>query len=187
LLIAGAGFKPEPTMLEAIVAPNMEKDLSSGKAHDLHNAMRAVVQRVSEAEVRVSGESVGKTGRGLLVLLGVEKGDSEADAEYLAEKIAGLRIFEDENGKMNLGIQDVSGEMLVVSQFTLAGDCRKGRRPSLDNAAEPEKAESLYEVFVGRTRETGIKVETGRFRAVMDVHLVNHGPVTFILDSGKRF
>ncbi len=149
--------------------------------------MRAVLQRVSEAEVRVSGESVGKIGKGLLVFLGVEKDDSEADASYLAEKTAGLRIFEDDQGKMNLSVQDVSGAMLVVSQFTLAGDCRKGRRPSFDNASPPEDAERLYGIFVGRIKELGVKVETGRFRAFMDVHLVNQGPVTFMLDSRKKF
>ena len=149
--------------------------------------MRAVAQRVSEAKVLVSGENAGSIGKGLLVFLGVEKEDSEADADYLAEKIAGLRIFEDDKGKMNLSLKDSSGEILVVSQFTLAGDCRKGRRPSFDNVAEPEKAERLYEYFVSKISGLGIAVQTGRFRAFMDVRLVNQGPVTFILDSKKLF
>ncbi len=135
----------------------------------------------------VSEERVGAIGKGLLVFLGVEKEDTEADAGYLAEKISGLRIFEDDQGKMNLSLPDISGEVLVVSQFTLAGDCRKGRRPSFDNAAPPERAEILYENFVQRIKDLGMNVQTGKFRALMHIHLVNQGPVTFILDSKKLF
>jgi D-tyrosyl-tRNA(Tyr) deacylase len=149
--------------------------------------MRAVIQRVSEAEVRVSGEIVGKIDKGLLVFLGIEKEDKEEDAYYLAEKIAGLRIFEDDQGKMNLSLLDVTGEILVVSQFTLAGDLRKGRRPSFDKSAPPETAERLYEIFINKIKNLGLNVQTGRFRALMEVHLVNQGPVTFILDSKKLF
>lgn len=149
--------------------------------------MRAVVQRVSRASVTVEGEIVGAIGKGFVVLLGVTHDDSEADAAYLAEKILGLRIFEDDAGKMNLALGDVQGECLVVSQFTLYGDCRKGRRPSFVAAAGPEQAERLYESFVGCLREKGIGVATGRFRAHMDVELVNDGPVTLLLDSRKGF
>ena len=149
--------------------------------------MRAVVQRVSRGSVTVGGEIVGSIGKGFVVLLGVTHDDTEADASYLAEKILGLRVFEDDAGKMNLALADVGGACLVVSQFTLYGDCRKGRRPSFVAAAGPEQAEALYEVFVERVREGGIAVETGRFRAHMDVELVNDGPVTMLLDSGKGF
>lgn len=149
--------------------------------------MRAVVQRVSSASVTVDGEVVGKIDRGFLVLLGVGVDDSESDTIVLAEKVAGLRVFEDENGKMNLSLKDVDGSMLVVSQFTLFGDCRKGRRPSFVEAARPEKAESLYETFVAEVQGQGIAVETGRFQTHMDVQLVNDGPVTLLLDSRKAF
>jgi D-tyrosyl-tRNA(Tyr) deacylase len=149
--------------------------------------MRALVQRVSRANVTVDVDVVGSIGKGFVVLLGVTHDDSEADAAYLADKILGLRIFEDDAGKMNLSLADVSGACLVVSQFTLYGDCRKGRRPSFVAAAGPERAEALYEVFVERIRDGGIVAETGRFRAHMDVELVNDGPVTMLLDSGKGF
>ena len=149
--------------------------------------MRAVVQRVSSASVTVEGDVVGQIERGFLVLLGVGTEDGEADAVSLAEKIAGLRVFEDDNGKMNLSLKEVDGRMLVVSQFTLFGDCRKGRRPSFVEAARPEKAESLYECFVAEVLGQGISVETGRFQTHMDVQLVNDGPVTLLLDSRKAF
>lgn len=149
--------------------------------------MRAIIQRVKEARVEVDGEVVGRIGEGILVLLGAGKDDTEEDAEYLAEKILTLRIFEDKDGKMNLSVTDTGGGVLVVSQFTLYGDCRKGRRPSFDKAAPSELAERLYELFVRTIRERGVKVETGRFRAMMDVHLVNSGPVTLMLDSKKLF
>ena len=149
--------------------------------------MRAIIQRVKEARVDVDGETVGKIGEGVLVLLGAEKDDSGVDTEYLAEKILTLRIFEDGEGKMNLSVADTGGSLLVVSQFTLYGDCRKGRRPSFDKAAPPEVAEALYEEFVSKLRARGARVETGRFRAMMDVHLVNWGPVTLMLDSKKEF
>lgn len=137
--------------------------------------------------MEVDGEVVGRIGEGVLVLLGAGKDDTEEDAEYLAEKILTLRIFEDSEGKMNLSVTDTGGEILVVSQFTLYGDCRKGRRPSFDKAAPPGEAERLYELFVRKLRERGAKVETGRFRAMMDVHLVNRGPVTLMLDSKREF
>lgn len=149
--------------------------------------MRAVVQRVASASVVVDGEVVGQIERGLLVLLGVGTDDTDVDAVALAEKITGLRVFEDEAGKMNLALNDVNGQMLVVSQFTLFGDCRKGRRPSFVEAARPEKAELLYETFVAEIRGQGIHVETGRFQTHMDVSLVNDGPVTLLLDSRKVF
>ena len=145
------------------------------------------MQRVSRCRVQVDGEVVGQIGRGLLVLLGVGKADNESAANYLVEKILGLRIFEDNQKKINLSIQDKSGEMLVVSQFTLFGDVRRGRRPSFDGAARPEQANHLYEYFVTKVREAGIRCETGRFQAMMDVELVNQGPVTILLDSEKAF
>jgi D-aminoacyl-tRNA deacylase len=145
--------------------------------------MRAAVQRVSESEVTVDGESVGRIGRGLMVLLGVAGGDTETEVRFLADKIPRLRIFEDDGGKMNRSLLDVGGGMLVVSQFTLLADCRKGRRPSFVQAAQPETANALYEDFVRRVRELGIHVETGQFGAMMAVSLVNDGPVTLILES----
>jgi len=149
--------------------------------------LRAIIQRVSEAEVVVDNEVTGKIQQGLLVLLGVEEGDSQKDCDYLADKVAGLRVFDDAEGKMNLGVTDVDGKVLVVSQFTLLGDCRKGRRPSFVDAAPPEIGQQLYEAFCQRIREQGIDVETGRFRSHMQVQLVNDGPVTLMLDSRKRF
>jgi D-aminoacyl-tRNA deacylase len=149
--------------------------------------MRACVQRVSQAQVSVAGEVVGRIQRGLLVLLGVAAGDADDDARQLAQKVAELRIFSDEAGKMNRSLAEAGGAMLVISQFTLLGDCRKGRRPSFIDAAPPEEADRLYQLFVGAVRELGITVETGRFREHMDVMLVNDGPVTLLLDSRKLF
>jgi D-aminoacyl-tRNA deacylase len=149
--------------------------------------MRAVVQRVSRAQVAVNGEITGEIGLGLLVLLGVGRDDTEADATYLAEKIAGLRVFEDTHGKMNRSVQEVGGSVLAVSQFTLYGDVRRGKRPSFDAAAPPESARQLYEFFVEQIRAAGLHCETGRFQETMQVELVNEGPVTILLDSGKAF
>jgi D-aminoacyl-tRNA deacylase len=149
--------------------------------------MRAVVQRVSRAKVTVAGETAGEIALGLLVLLGVGKEDSEASADYLAAKILGLRIFEDDGGKMNRSVVDVGGAVLVVSQFTLYGDLRKGKRPSFDDAAPPQMARELYEYFVQKIRAAGLRCETGRFQEVMAVELVNDGPVTILLDSAKDF
>lgn len=149
--------------------------------------MRAVVQRVRRCKVTVSGRIVGEIGPGLLVLLGVGRGDTEAAADYLAEKIIGLRIFEDDAGKMNLSAADKHTEVLVVSQFTLYGDVRRGKRPSFDAAARPEEARRLYEYFVSKVRAAGLRCETGEFQAMMEVELVNSGPVTIILDSEKAF
>ena len=149
--------------------------------------MRAVVQRVSRAQVTVNGEITGQIGLGLLVLLGVGRDDTEADAIYLAEKVAGLRVFEDAAGKMNLGLAEVGGSVLAVSQFTLYGDVRRGKRPSFDGAAPPDKARQLYEFFVERIRGLGQRCETGRFQEMMKVELVNEGPVTILIDSGKGF
>ncbi len=145
--------------------------------------MRAVIQRVLRSSVTVDGQNIAQIGRGLAVLLGVEKGDTEKQADYLADRIAGIRIFEDECGKMNLSVLDVGGEALVVSQFTLAGDCRKGRRPGFDNAAPPDEAERLYERFVESLREFGVPVKTGQFQAAMLFSIDNDGPVTFVLES----
>jgi len=144
--------------------------------------VRAVVQRVSQARVEVDGAVVGEIGRGLCVLVGVRQGDTEADAEALCRKVVGLRIFEDEVGRFARGLEDVDGALLVVSQFTLYGDCRKGRRPSFTDAAPPERAEALYEHFVGRARDA-VRVATGRFGAHMALALVNDGPVTLVLDT----
>ncbi len=148
--------------------------------------MRAVVQRVSQSRVTVEGEATGEIGIGLLVLLGVGTADQEKDADYLAEKIVNLRIFEDDQQKMNRSLIDIGGALLAVSQFTLLGDCRKGRRPSFVAAAPPDLAEHLYEYFVTQVRNRGVLVETGRFRAMMAVSLVNDGPVTLVLDSPSR-
>lgn len=149
--------------------------------------MRAVVQRVSRASVAVDDEIVGRIGEGFLVLLGVADDDTQDDVIFLAQKVVGLRVFNDGEGKMNLGLNEVGGAMLVVSQFTLLGDCRKGRRPSFVRAASPEKADELYRSFVAEIRGQGVHVETGRFQQHMDVELVNDGPVTLMLDSRKAF
>ena len=149
--------------------------------------MRAVVQRVSRAKATVAGEITGHIGQGLLVLLGIGHEDTEAGADYLADKIIGLRIFEDDAGKMNRSVAEVGGAVLAVSQFTLYGDVRKGKRPSFDDAARPEMARTLYERFVSRVRASGLRCETGRFQEMMEVELVNDGPVTILLDSEKLF
>jgi len=144
--------------------------------------LKTVIQRVSFASVTIDGNVVSRIARGILVLLGVEKGDDESKADWLAEKIANLRIFEDEAGKMNLSLRDVGGSLLVVSQFTLAGNCNKGRRPSFDTAAGPDEGQRLYDYFVETAGKLGVPVATGIFQADMQVHLVNDGPVTFILE-----
>jgi D-tyrosyl-tRNA(Tyr) deacylase len=149
--------------------------------------MRTVVQRVSHSRVSVNREITGEIKAGLLVLLGVAAADTEADADYLADKITGLRIFEDDQGKMNRSVTDVGGSLLVVSQFTLLGDVRRGKRPSFDTAAPPQRARELYEYFVSRIRSAGLRCETGRFQEMMQVELVNDGPVTILLDSSKLF
>ncbi len=145
--------------------------------------MKVVLQRVKKAQVRVRGEVTGGIERGLCLLVGVEKGDTEKDAHYLADKISGLRIFPDSKGKMNLSLQETGGKILAVSQFTLAGSVRKGRRPSFDRAEKPEQAEELFDCFVAQLREKSIQTETGIFGEVMDIYLVNDGPVTFIISS----
>lgn len=147
--------------------------------------MRAVVQRVDRACVTVEGRITGQVARGLLVLLGVAEGDTDKDLHYIVDKVCGLRIFEDAAGKMNLSVQDIGGEILAVSQFTLCGDCRKGKRPSFDKAAKPDVANAFYEQFVEQCRAKGLPIETGVFRAHMLVELVNNGPVTILLDSSK--
>lgn len=149
--------------------------------------MRAVVQRVSRARVSVDGTITGQIERGLVVLLGVAQADSEPDADYMAGKVAGLRVFEDEAGKMNLSVLEIGGAVLVVSQFTLFGDVRRGKRPSFDDAARPEQALSLYKYFCERIRALGLRCDTGVFQASMNVELVNDGPVTILLDSKKLF
>ena len=149
--------------------------------------MRAVVQRVRSAAVRVEGSVVGNIGPGLLVLIGIAKTDAGTDSQYLAEKIANLRVFGDEQGRMNRSLLETGGQVLCVSQFTLYGDCRKGRRPSYDQAAGPETAQRLYDDFVKALRSLGIIVATGQFQAMMEVELVNDGPVTLLLDSEKQF
>lgn len=149
--------------------------------------MRAVVQRVRKAEVMVEGESIGSIGQGLMVFLGVGEGDEQDDLEYMVDKIVNLRIFSDEEGKMNRSLKDVDGHMLIVSQFTLYGDCRRGRRPSFSQAAEPRRAQDLYEEFVKRVEGEGVETATGEFQAMMDVEIHNQGPVTLLLDSRKTF
>ncbi len=148
--------------------------------------MRAVLQRVKSARVEVDGNVTGSIGRGILVLLGIARWDTESEAEYLVEKVAGLRIFPDENGKMNRNVQEAQGVLLVVSQFTLYGDCSRGRRPSFDDAAPAAQARLLYEYFVHRARQTGLRVETGVFQAMMSVHLENDGPVTLICEAPSK-
>ena len=145
--------------------------------------MRAVIQRVNKSSVTVNDKIIAKIGSGLLVLLGITREDEKKDADYLAEKILNLRIFEDENAKMNRSLVETGGEMLVVSQFTLLGDCRKGRRPSFTNAASPDKAKELYEYFASQVKLKGVKLKTGKFRAIMAVSLINDGPVTLIVES----
>ncbi len=147
--------------------------------------MKVVLQRVKEASVKVQDKVTGKIKRGVCLLVGIEKGDSEKDAQYLAQKIVELRIFPDKEGKMNLSLLEIKGKVLAVSQFTLAGSLRKGRRPSFDRAENPERAERLFDYLVGLIRQRGIKVETGIFRALMEVYLINDGPVTFILEARK--
>jgi D-tyrosyl-tRNA(Tyr) deacylase len=149
--------------------------------------VRAVVQRVTQASVTVSGETIGAIGPGLVVLLGVADGDGPADLEYVASKVAGLRVFRDEAGKMNLSVVDTGGAVLVVSQFTLLGDVRRGRRPAFDGAAPPSSAHAIYEAFIGRLRTEGLTVECGQFQADMQVALVNEGPVTILIDSRRTF
>jgi len=149
--------------------------------------MRAVIQRVSRAQVRVEGQIIGQIGKGFLVLLGVGKGDSHKEADDLLEKMIHMRIFEDAQGKMNLSLLDVVGDLMVISQFTLYADCRKGRRPSFTDASPPEEAKVLYEYFIGRAKSQGINVAAGIFQALMEVELVNFGPVTILLDSSRDF
>ena len=149
--------------------------------------MRAVVQRVASSSVTVEGETTGKIDKGLMVLLGVADGDTDKDVTYMVDKIVNLRIFEDEHDKMNLSLQDIGASLLVVSQFTLLGDCRKGRRPSFIEAARPEMADNLYQKFVDKARSMGIRTETGRFKTHMMVELINDGPVTILVDSNKNF
>ncbi len=149
--------------------------------------MRAVIQRVSRAQVRVEGQIVGEIGKGIVLLLGVGKGDTKAQADSLLEKVVNLRIFEDEGAKMNLSLLDVGGELMVISQFTLYADCRKGRRPSFTDAGFPEEAKALYEYFVTQARSRGLIVASGVFQALMEVDLVNFGPVTILLDSSRDF
>ena len=148
--------------------------------------MKAVIQRVKSAQVCVDGRVTGKIEQGLLVLLGVGKGDGESDLSFLTSKIPELRIFEDASGKFNLSLREIGGEMLVVSQFTLYGDCRKGRRPSFTDAEDPTQAKDLYERFISKLKEQGIPVQTGEFQAKMEVHLINDGPVTLLLDSKQH-
>jgi len=149
--------------------------------------VRAIIQRVTNASVAVDGEVIGSIGKGILIFLGVSDDDTEADLKYIADKMLNLRIFEDENGKMNLSLLDTSGEILVISQFTLYGDCRKGRRPSFDKAGKPDYANEMYEKFIDYCRASGLKTECGQFGADMKVSLLNDGPVTMMLDSTKLF
>jgi D-tyrosyl-tRNA(Tyr) deacylase len=145
--------------------------------------MKALIQRVTQASAEAKGEQLASIGKGILILLGVEKGDTEAEAFYLADKIVNIRIFADEEDKMNLSVMDIKGELLAISQFTLAGDVRKGRRPSFDTAAPPQRAEELYLQFVEKLKSTGLRVATGRFQTMMQIHLINDGPATFILEK----
>jgi D-tyrosyl-tRNA(Tyr) deacylase len=147
--------------------------------------MKALIQRVTSADVSTGGKSSGKIGKGLLVFLGVEKGDTDQDIEYISKKVVQLRIFEDDQNKMNLSVQDINGELLVISQFTLAANCRKGNRPSFDSAEEPARANELYSQFIDTARKTGLNVQTGDFGAYMQVQITNDGPVTIMLDSKK--
>jgi D-tyrosyl-tRNA(Tyr) deacylase len=149
--------------------------------------MRAVVQRVKESHVTVDDRTVGKIGKGILIFLGVSEEDKEKDIDYMVEKISNLRIFQDNEGKMNLSLLDIKGEALVVSQFTLLGDCRKGRRPSYVCAAKPETAENYYNIFIDKLIKLGVHVQKGIFQAMMNVHLINDGPVTILIDSHKKF
>jgi D-tyrosyl-tRNA(Tyr) deacylase len=149
--------------------------------------MRAVVQRVSRSQVQVDGQTTGQIGKGLLVLLGIGNGDSAKEADYLLEKIINLRIFEDSGGKLNLSLLDIKGALMVISQFTLYADCRKGRRPSFTDAAPPETAKALYEYFLDKARLTGLAIASGIFQAMMEVELINSGPVTILLDSSRNF
>lgn len=178
-----SGFAPNAgdDKLHAMINPAAKVRSGSG------DTMRAVVQRVSRARVTVKEWTSGEIGLGLLVLVGVGQGDTDADAIYLAEKVAGLRVFEDDEGKMNRSVQDVGGSVLAVSQFTLYGDVRRGKRPSFDAAAPPDEARRLYEFFVQRIQAAGLRCETGRFQEMMQVELVNEGPVTILLDSSKAF
>ena len=155
----------------------------AGGCHAYNDVMRVVLQRVKSARVEIAGETVGSIGAGLLIFLGVTQTDQPADAEYLADKVVKLRIFPDEAGRMNRSLLEAGGTLLVVSQFTLYGDCSKGRRPSFDHAAPPEQARALYECFIQHLKSSNIAVETGVFQADMEIHLINDGPVTFILDS----
>ena len=145
--------------------------------------MKTVIQRVKNAAVSVNGKTVGKIGKGICLFIGIKKGDTEQEALWLVNKITGLRIFEDTNEKMNLSIKEINGEILIISQFTLYGDCKKGKRPSFFEAAEPETAKKLYDFFIKKFEETGIHTETGIFRATMDVEIINDGPVTLIIES----
>jgi D-aminoacyl-tRNA deacylase len=149
--------------------------------------LRLVVQRVTQASVRIQNETVGEIGPGLLIFLGVGRDDTEEDVNYLVEKVLHLRIFTDSQGRLNLSLTDIHGSLMIVSQFTLWGDCRKGRRPSFSHSAPPEKAEPLYRLFIQRATEAGLNVAAGRFQEMMEVHLINDGPVTLLLDSQKTF